>query len=57
MGKVYSSMVTRPMRNWNVEHRASDVISQAKPMPAPRHKIAREVNSEELPSEEKGLQS
>ena len=37
MGKVYSSLIKRPLRNWNVEHRAAEVISLTKPKPAPRH--------------------
>ncbi|XP_011877275.1 PREDICTED: protein NDUFAF4 homolog isoform X2 [Vollenhovia emeryi] len=40
MGKVYSrvySMLTRPVRLFNIENRARKVISQEKPKPAPQY--------------------
>uniref|UniRef100_A0A6P7H7Q0 Protein NDUFAF4 homolog n=1 Tax=Diabrotica virgifera virgifera TaxID=50390 RepID=A0A6P7H7Q0_DIAVI len=37
MGKAYSSL-KNPLKNFNVESRAHKVISQPKPIPAPRHK-------------------
>lgn len=36
MGKVLS--VVNPFRNFNVESRAHKVVSQSKPIPAPKHK-------------------
>ena len=46
MGKVFSSFVKRPIRNWNVENRAQRVISQDKPQPAPRHKSTEKMIQE-----------
>lgn len=37
MGKVFS-MLTRPIRNFNVESRAHKIISKEKPNAAPLHK-------------------
>ncbi|XP_063909071.1 protein NDUFAF4 homolog [Zophobas morio] len=37
MGKILSLM-GRPLRNFNVESRAHKIISQEKPVPAPKHK-------------------
>ena len=38
MGKVYSSLIRRPIRNWNIENRAQKQIErQDKPIIAPRH--------------------
>ncbi|CAH1118793.1 unnamed protein product [Phaedon cochleariae] len=36
MGKAFS-MISNPFRNFNVESRAHKIISQPKPIPAPRH--------------------
>ncbi|CAL7934022.1 unnamed protein product [Xylocopa violacea] len=36
MGKIYS-ILTRPIRNFNIENRARRVISRKKPIPAPVH--------------------
>lgn len=36
MGKVYS-LLTRPVRTFNVANRAERVISREKPVPAPRY--------------------
>ncbi|XP_076766661.1 NADH dehydrogenase [ubiquinone] 1 alpha subcomplex assembly factor 4 [Xylocopa sonorina] len=36
MGKIYS-LLTRPIRTFNVENRAARVISREKPVPAPLH--------------------
>ena len=46
MGKVYSSFIKRPIRNWNVGSRADRVISQEKPQPAPRHKSTEKMIQE-----------
>lgn len=32
------SMVTKPIRNYNIESRAHKIISKDKPVPAPKHK-------------------
>lgn len=37
MGKVFS-MLTRPVRNFNVESRAHKIINKEKPIAAPLHK-------------------
>ncbi|KOC60515.1 Protein NDUFAF4 like protein [Habropoda laboriosa] len=37
MGKVYS-LLTRPIRTFNIENRARRVISRNKPVPAPQYK-------------------
>ncbi|KAG5882139.1 hypothetical protein JTB14_005968 [Gonioctena quinquepunctata] len=36
MGKIYST-IKHPLRNFNLESRAHKIISQPKPIPAPRH--------------------
>lgn len=41
MGKILS-ILTRPVRNFNVEARAHAVISKEKPNAAPRHKVDQE---------------
>ena len=46
MGKVYSSFIKRPIRNWNVGSRAQRVISQEKPQSAPRHKSTEKMIQE-----------
>lgn len=46
MGKVFS-MITRPIRNFNIESRAHNIISKEKPDPAPKHK-ANVVEAERL---------
>lgn len=50
MGKVYS-LLTRPVRTFNVENRAARIISRKKPIPAPQYpstekqkKLSDEVN-------------
>ncbi|KAM0728700.1 Protein NDUFAF4-like protein [Formica fusca] len=50
MGKVYS-LLTRPIRTFNVENRAARIISREKPIPAPQYpstekqkKLSDEVN-------------
>lgn len=45
MGKVLS--LANPFRNFNVESRAHKVISQAKPVPAPKYKLD-EIDLERL---------
>ncbi|XP_056631879.1 protein NDUFAF4 homolog isoform X2 [Diorhabda sublineata] len=42
MGKVFSS-IKNPFKNFNLESRAHKVISQPKPIPAPRHKRDQET--------------
>lgn len=40
MGKVASRIaLLNPFRNFNIEDRAHKVISQSKPVPAPKHKV------------------
>lgn len=39
MGKVFS-MISRPVKNFNIESRAHKIISQEKPVPAPKHKAS-----------------
>lgn len=39
MGKVMS-LVTRPMKNYNIESRAHKIISKEKPKPAPRYEAS-----------------
>jgi len=36
MGKIYS-MLTRPIRTFNITNRAEKVISREKPIPAPQY--------------------
>ncbi|KYM95233.1 PREDICTED: protein NDUFAF4 homolog [Cyphomyrmex costatus] len=36
MGKIYSKM-TRPIRTFNIENRAAELISREKPIPAPQY--------------------
>lgn len=36
MGKVYS-MLIRPIRTFNIENRATRIISREKPIPAPQY--------------------
>lgn len=50
MGKVLS-VLSKPVRNFNIENRAHKVISKEKPIPAPKHKI----NLDEYQSVLKGL--
>ncbi|XP_067134648.1 protein NDUFAF4 homolog [Centruroides vittatus] len=38
MGRVFSSLIKRPLRNFNVDNRALKVIESEKPRPAPRHR-------------------
>lgn len=40
MGKVVS-VLSRPIKNFNVESRAHKVISKEKPLPAPLHKASK----------------
>ena len=40
MGKAYSHMIKRPVKNWNAEQRAMkqlDKMEKSKPAQAPRH--------------------
>ncbi|GLV44310.1 uncharacterized protein CBL_12394 [Carabus blaptoides fortunei] len=39
MGKVFS-ILSRPVKNFNIESRAHKIISQDKPVPAPKHKAS-----------------
>lgn len=54
MGKVYS-ILTRPIRTFNIENRAARIISREKPIPAPQYpsteeqqKLSEEGNIESL---------
>nr|XP_022921279.1 protein NDUFAF4 homolog [Onthophagus taurus] len=38
MGKTISKIITKPIREFNIESRAHKVISQPKPTPAPKYK-------------------
>jgi len=37
MGKVFSSYIKRPVKNWNVENRAHQFIEKKEKFAAPRH--------------------
>lgn len=43
MGRVASSLIKRPVKNWNVENRAQKFLEkQEKPQMAPRHPSSEE---------------